>query len=125
MALSCPVAAGELTSDAMPGRKLLLMSMLPSRSWPSSTLLLPFTMSTRYLNLKLRPRSLIPHQLGLTVYATSWSLAASSSIGPVPIGVALAPVTWSAADIPDQITLLTIGLCQRKFCHCVYAALEK
>jgi len=43
----------------------------------------------------------------------------------VPIGVALAPVTWSAADIPDQIALLTIGLCQRKFCHWVYAALEK
>src|SRR5271165_3362026 len=104
----------------MPGRKLLLRSMLLSRSWPSSTLLLPFTTSTRYLNLKFRPRSAIPHQFGLTVYATDWVVAAeSSSMGPDPIGLVLASVICWAGVHVDQTALLMIGWLQRKFAHTV------
>src|ERR1700733_14315972 len=86
----------------MPGRELLLQSIWPAVSWPSSLALLPLTTSTRYLNLKLRPSALVAHQPGLVWYATSWALEVSRVIGPVPTGCAFASVAiWLAGNL-DQ-----------------------
>src|ERR1700761_4983062 len=84
----------------MPGRRLLDQSMLPVVSWPSSWSLEPLTTSTRYLNLKLRPSALVPHQPGLVWYATSCALEVSTVIGPEPTGLRLAAVAiWLAGSL--------------------------
>ena len=50
----------------MPGRKLLLQSMLLLRSADNSTLLEPLTTSHRYLKWNDRPNWVLPHQFGLS-----------------------------------------------------------
>jgi hypothetical protein len=95
-------------------------SMLPAFSWPSSWLLEPLTTSTRYLNLNDRPRALVAHQPGLVWYATSWVLAVSKVIGPVPTGCVFAVVAIWLAGILDQMCCGRIGAFHRKSVNSVY-----
>src|SRR5580658_150906 len=97
----------------MPGRKLLDQSIWPAVSWPSSWSLEPLTTSTRYLNLKLRPRALVAHQVGLVWYATSCALYVSSVMGPVPTGFRLAAVAIWVAGSFDQTCSGSTGARQR------------
>src|SRR5262245_59346250 len=98
-----------LTRFAMPGRKLLLRSILPCSSRPSATSLLELTMSTMYVGLTSRLRALVAHHSDFFFQTIRSWLCVRYSYGPVPIGFSLAIVVMSFSDRVDQMCLGTIG----------------